>query len=203
MRVFIGILLLLALVPPSHGTAGSDYTCAIYFSAEQARFRELELPKEIQEKLIGHPKLRVLGPDRSDSAVCNHPRLRSDCYQPDLMSEMARIMDVRYIVWLEVKEAGIRQSDRTLIPYLFRWHRRSFALAVQVFMFDSILSRTVLSEYFESKRSGPSSLSYLDFDPNNPSLFKKYSIVKGKFSEMEGELSEEIAKSIAEVTRER
>jgi hypothetical protein len=72
-----------------------------------------------------------------------------------------------------------------------------------MFMFDSIRNETLLSEYFESRRSGPSAMSYLDFDPDNPSLFKKYSIVKGKFTEMEDELSEKIARSIAEATHER
>jgi hypothetical protein len=119
------------------------------------------------------------------------------------MAEMAYAMGVRYMIWLKVEKAGVRQTEHTIIPYVFTSHHRQYVLGVRMFVFDSFSKKTVASEYFEAKKGGASVLTYLDPDPNDPGLMQKYSLVKGKFDEMEEEISEKIVKSIVKVAHRR
>lgn len=72
-----------------------------------------------------------------------------------------------------------------------------------MFVLDSFSKKTVASEYFEARKGGASVLTYLDPDPNDPGLMQKYSMVKGKFEEMEEEISKKVVKSIVKVAHRR
>jgi hypothetical protein len=206
MRVRAGTILIplvLLLLAQSTGLAENESRFAICFEAGQAEFQELELPYRIYDRLVGLPGLSVELPHHSDSIRHKDSRFDLDHYEPNMMREMAHALDVRYLIWLKVEEAGIRQTDRTILPYVFRSHQRRFLLGVQMFVLDALNGKTVFSDHLESTRSGPSALSYLDFDSNDPGLAQKYSRVKSKFGEMESELSEKIAENIVRISSRR
>jgi len=97
----------------------------------------------------------------------------------------------------------VNQTGHTIIPYVFSSHHRWYVLGVRMFVLDALSKKTVLSEYFESKKRGPSALSYLDSDPNDPGLMQKYSLVKGRFDKMEEEISEKVVERIVKVAHLR
>ncbi len=202
-RFCIGVVLAVLSLLAASGIASGEPTFAICFRPSQAEFQELELSGEIYEKLVGQPEMEVFLPERVDSVLRESPRLNLDSYEPDMLTDLAAQVGARYLIWLKVKKAGIEQANRTLIPYVFRSHHRRYVLGIQMFILDSYSGKTVLSEYFESHRSGPCALSYLDFDSNNPDLIQKYSVVKGEFEEMEQELSERISRRVVKTVLHR
>jgi hypothetical protein len=197
------MILAVVLLATGACSANEEQTFAICFKTPAAGFQELELQNDVYNLLAGHPSIKVAPPHRSDSVMAESVRFGSDCYEPGLMIEMARAMGVRYIVWLGVEEAGIRHAEHTIIPHLFHSHHRKYVLAVRMFVLDSFSETTVLSEYFESKKKGPSALAYLDFDPREPGLTQKYSLVRVKFDEMEKEISEKVVRRIVKVASQR
>lgn len=202
-RICTGVALVLLLLSIQSAVADNEQTFGLFLRAGEAGFQELELDDEVFDRLVGHPRIRVAPPHTSDSLIARNPRYDTKYFDPDLLMSMAGEIGVRYIVWLEVKEAGIKQADRTIIPFVFSAHHRKYVLGVRMLIVDSFSGKTVLSEYYEAKKRGSNALSYLDDDPNDPALLQKYSIVKGKFSKMEEEVSEKIAKSIVKVSHRR
>jgi hypothetical protein len=202
-RLSIGIILTVLSLTAVDCVASEERTFGICFRTASSGFQDLELPGEVYDGLAGHPRIRVALPQRSDSLMHEHARFNAEHYEPDLMAEMAYAMGVRYLIWLKVEKAGVRQTQHTIIPYLFHSHHRGYVLGVRMFVLDSFNKKTVASEYFESKKGGASALTYLDRDPNDPGLMQKYSLVKGKFDEMEEEISEKVVKSIVKVAHLR
>jgi hypothetical protein len=203
IRSSIGIILITLSLSAVDCIATEERTFGICFRIASSGFQELELPNEVYDRLAGHPRIQVVLPQRSDSLQHEFARFNTQYYEPDLMAEMAHAMGVRYLIWLKVEKAGVRQTEHTIIPYVFHSYHRRYVLGVRMFVLDSFNKKTVASEYFESKKGGASALTYLDPDPNDPGLMQKYSLVKGKFDEMEEEISEEVAKSIVKVAHLR
>ena len=202
-RSSIGIILTIVLLSAVDCIASEERTFGICFRTASSGFQELELPNEVCDRLAGHPRIKVALPERSDSLMHESARFNAEHYEPDLMAEMAYALGVRYLIWLKVEKAGVKQTEHTIIPYVFHSHHRRYVLGVRMFVLDSFNMKTVASEYFESKKGGASALTYLDPDPNDPGLMQKYSLVKDKFDEMEKEISDKVVKSVVKVAHLR
>lgn len=202
-RSSIGIVLIILSLSAVDCIASEERTFGICFRTASSGFQELELPNEVYDRLAGHPRIQVALPQRGDSLMHENARFNTDHYEPDLMAEMAYEMGVRYMIWLKVEKAGVRQTEHTIIPYVFTSYHRQYVLGVRMFVLDSFSKKTVASEYFEARKGGASVLTYLDPDPNDPGLMQKYSMVKGKFEEMEEEISKKVVKSIVKVAHRR
>ena len=72
-----------------------------------------------------------------------------------------------------------------------------------MFIIDSFTGEIISSQFYESKKKLADAMSTLDFDSNDPGLIKKYSVVKGKFDELEEEISEQIVGELLAVGNQR
>jgi len=203
IRWNIAIFYILILLAPTSAIAGNEKTFAICYKSTENGFGKLKLPDRIYDRLAGYQKIRIVTPERSDSVMKKHPRFASDFYEPDLMMEMAYTLGVRYLVWLKVEKAMVKQSAHTIIPYVFRSYHRKYILGVRIFVVDSYNKKTVFSDYFETSSRGPAVISYLDYDPNDPGLAQKYSLVREKYNKMEEEIADRIVRQIEKVAHRR
>lgn len=169
----------------------------------EVTFHDLELEERIYNRVVANPRVRITPPGVVDSMIREFDRYGSDIYVPEIMTELANSIDVRYLVWLKVEKAGVVQDDHTLVPYLFRSHSRKYRMEVRMFVLDVKSGKTVVSEYFDAKKDGPSALSYLDYDESDPKLFNSYSKVARAFDEMEEEISDKIAFEMLKLTHRR
>jgi hypothetical protein len=202
MRASIIVTLLIAALCAT-AMADGEKTFGICFNQTKGGFQELNLPDRIYGKVVGFGDIRIATPARTDAALKEDKRFISDYYEPELMSQLAQAVGVRYIVWLKVEEADARKSAHTYIPYVFRSQHRKYVLGVRMYVIDSFDGSTVESQYFETERKGPAVLNYMDFDANDPGLSQPYTALKGTFAEMEDEIADLIADAMLKVAHNR
>lgn len=171
---------------------GQETTFALYVRAAETQFQELDLHDKLYNHLLRYPVLDLAVPGEVDSVFSENPEFVGRHFRPERMTNAASMLGSRYLVWISIEEAGIKESEHTIIPYLFKSHHRHCVLGVRMFVVDSHTQETVATQFYESKKKLADAMSSLDFDSNDPGLFKKYSIVKGKFDELEAEISEKI-----------
>jgi len=200
LMLLLSMLMFFCMAGTSYCSVRSYAVCLRYADVS---FSELEIDEKIYNRVVGNPRVQITPPGFVDSVLVERKDFASDIYIPELMTELAYSMNVRYLVWLKVEEAGVEQSNHTLVPYLFRSHHKKYRMGVRMFVLDVESGKTVVSEYFEVKRKGPSALSCLDYDDNDPKLFQKYSEVSRTFDELEEEISDKVAYEMLKLTHRR
>ena len=139
-----------------------------------------------------------------DLVLNGHAR---DPYAPvdyDLKARIRRAVDnnVRYIVLIDVVEADSKIKSSTLIPAVFKAHKRKYRFEAEVRVIDSKLERIVSSERFSTSRNGSRALAYLDLDASaEPALAISHPRQITIFADMEAEVAEKIAENLIEFAR--
>jgi len=199
--ILIAVLLISAMCAAV--SANGEKTFGICYNQTLDGFQELNLPDRVYGKVVGFHNIRIATPSRTAAVLKENEHLVSDYYEPELMTELAQAVGVRYIVWLRVEEADARKSAHTYIPYVFRSQHRKYVLRVRMYIIDSYDGTTVESQYLEAERKGPAVMNYLDFDANDPGLSQPYTALKATFGEMEGEIADLIADAMFKMAYNR
>lgn len=132
--------------------------------------------------------------DRDPYALANY----------DLKARIRRAVDhnVRYLVLIDVVEADSKIKSSTLIPAVFKAHKRKYRFEAEVRVIDSKLEKIVSSERFSTSRNGSRALAYLDLDASaEPALAISHPKQIMIYADMEEEIAEKIADNLIEFAR--
>jgi len=195
-------LLILAILPVSLLAAGD--AVVLHVIGPEEGFTDLDLYAKLGHIISGLRGLELLWDEKVDSWISEDHRAVKLNYSKDLQRELADRFNARYLVWVKVLEAGTFTKSGTLLPFLFKSHKRKFLLEVELRIIDSKRDGMILSKRFKEVHNGSRALAYLDLDETNePALMASYPEIMRCFDRLEKRMAARIADELLRVTRHR
>jgi hypothetical protein len=107
----------------------------------------------------------------------------------------------QYLVSVKVLRADSYISSSTILPFVFKAHKRKYKLETELRIIDSRRGEIVRKKKFEEIHNGSRALSYLDLDATNePALYSGYPKEMRIFSELEDITARKIAEEVIKTT---
>jgi hypothetical protein len=200
----ICLLAFVLLVCGQAPTLASGAPVALHVIAPESGFTDLDLENRLGHIISGLRGYQLIRDDNIESWISEGRRAVEINYSKELQTELADRFNARYLVWVRVLKAETFIKSGTLLPFLFKSHKRKFQIEVELRIIDSKKDGIILSKRFTETLNGSRALAYLDLDASNePALMAAYPEVSRNFRELEERMAVKIAKELLRVTRKR
>lgn len=177
---------------------------ALHVIAPESGFTELDLENRLGHIISGLRGYQLVWDNNIKAWISEGNRATEINYSRELQTELTDRFNARYLVWVRVLKAETFIKSGTLLPFLFKSHKRKFQIEVELRIIDSKKDGIILSKRFTETLNGSRALSYLDLDASNePALMAAYPEVSRNFRELEERMAVKIAKELLRVTRNR
>jgi hypothetical protein len=110
----------------------------------------------------------------------------------------------QYLVRVNILKADSYISSSTVLPFVFKAHKRKYKLETELRIIDSRTGQIIKKKKFEETWNGSRSLSYLELDATNePALYSGYPKEMRIFSELEDKAARKIAEEVIKTTADK
>lgn len=107
----------------------------------------------------------------------------------------------QYLIWVKVLRADSYINSSTVLPFVFKSHKRKYKLETELRIIDSRKGEILKKKKFEETCNGSRSLSYLELDATNePALYADYPREMRIFSELEDITARKISEEVIKAT---
>jgi hypothetical protein len=201
-RICLLTCMLVVCIQASLAAAGTPV--ALHVIAPEGGFTDLDLQNRLGHIISGLRGYQLIWDDNIESWISEGRRAMEINYSRELQTELADRFQARYLVWVKVLKAETFIKSGTLLPFLFKAHKRKFQIEVELRIIDSKKDGIILSKKFSETLNGSRALAYLDLDETNePALMAAYPEVSRNFRELEERMAVKIVKELLRVTRNR
>ena len=177
---------------------------ALHVIAPEEGYTDLNLENRLGHIISGLHGYQLIWDNNIETWMREDSRALEINYSKELQTELAERFQARYLVWVKVLRAETYIKSGTLLPFLFKSHKRKFQIEVELRIIDSQKDGIILSKRFTETLNGSRALAYLDLDASNePGLMAAYPEVSRNFRELEERMANMIAKELLRVTRKR
>lgn len=201
-RICLTILVVLVCSQVPAMAAGTPV--ALHVIPPERGFLDLSLESRLEHIISGLRGYQLVWDENIEAWLCEDRRGLEINYSKELQNELADRFQARYLVWVRVLKAESFIKSGTLLPFLFKAHKRKFQIEVELRIIDSKQDGIILSKRFKETLNGPRALAYLDLDASNePALMASFPEISRTFRELEERMAVKIAKELLRVTKQR
>ena len=116
-------------------------------------------------------------------------------YSPEIQRELGDQFKADYLIWVRIRQAGTEIKSSTLVPFIFKSHKRKFVYEVDLRFIDTRLGSLIKSRSISEDKNGSRSVAYLDLDAvGQPALATTYTVEMKAFDELEDKVADRIVK---------
>jgi hypothetical protein len=184
--------------------SAADNTIVLHVIGPESGYVELQLEDKLGHILSGLRDYELLWANDIKDWLDEENRRDRILYSRELQMDLADRFDAGYIIWVRVLDADSYIKSGTLVPFVFKSHKRKFRIETEYRIIDSRTGKVLTSKKLKENSSGSRSLAYLDLDAyNEPALMSSYPDQLRAFSDLEDRVAEKITKQFLKVTKNR
>ena len=191
------------LIFPILSAAAAENALVIEVSGPSQGYTDLDLGKKITYILSGVNDYDIVRPEciaqylPEDCGI--NPRAAECTYK--LPPSLACRYKAQYLIFVKVLHADSYISSCTVLPFIFKAHKRKYKLETELRIIDSRRGEIIKKKKYEEMRNSSRALSYLDLDATNePALYSGYPQEMRIFSELEDIIAHKIAEEVIRTT---
>lgn len=125
-------------------------------------------------------------------------------YSSPMQKELGNQFDAEYLVWIKVLQAGTSVQSSTVMPFIFKSHKRKYIYEIELRLIDTQSGSLIKSKRFTESKNGSRSLAYLDLDEGSqPALASTYSTEMSEFEELENKIADKIVREFIKTHNKR
>lgn len=195
---------LMLLICSQASALASGTPVVLHVIAPERGYTELSLENRLEHIISGLRGYQLVWSHDIKTWLSEERRAVEINYSKELQTELADRFQARYLVWVRVLKAETFIKSGTLLPFLFKAHKRKFQIEVELRIIDSKKDGIILSKRFKETLNGPRALAYLDLDASSePDLMASYPEISRTFRELEERMAVKIAQELLRVTKKR
>ena len=119
-------------------------------------------------------------------------------YSPEIQRELGDRFKADYLVWIRIDRADTGIKSSTLVPFVFKSHKRKFVYKVDLRFIDTQQGSLLKNKSISESKNGSRSVAYLDLDAGSqPALASTYTIEMEAFEELENKVADKIIKNLS------
>jgi hypothetical protein len=196
------IVLLLLISCLAGSVSAADQIMVLHVIQSDVEYIDLDLKNRLGFILSGVNGLDLVWAQEVESWKAGRDFRPGELYSHKFQREIVNDFDADYLVWVKVLRAKSNVSSSTVLPFVFKSHKRKFYLETELRIIDARSGKIVSQERFEESSNGSRSLAYLDLDASNePALHSPYTQQIMAFRELEEKTARKIAEVVIETAK--
>jgi len=195
----IGMLLVLV------GTAfGANEVVVLQVEGPAQGFRDLKLEDKLYYLFSGVSGLTPAWKADVDYWMNQKDRHARILYSSPIQQELGDRFNAEYLVWIKIKQAGTAVKSSTVVPFIFKSHKRKYVYEIDLRLIDAQSGSLIKSKRIIETKNGKRSLAYLDLDESSqPALASTYSDEMAVFEELENKIADKIVREFIKTHNKR
>ncbi len=183
--------------------SAADQIMVLHVIQSDVEYIDLDLKNRLGFVLSGVNGLELVWAEEIESWKAGSDFRPGELHSHRFQRELVNDFDADYLIWVKVLRAQSNISSSTVLPFVFKSHKRKFYLETELRIIDARSGRIVSQERFEESSNGSRSLAYLDLDASNePALHSPYTQQIMAFRELEEKTARKIAKAVIETAKQ-
>jgi len=125
-------------------------------------------------------------------------------YSSPIQQELGNRFNAEYLVWIKIKQAGTAVKSSTVVPFIFKSHKRKYVYEIDLRLIDAQSGSLIKSKRISESKNGRRSMAYLDLDESSqPALASTYTDEMVMFEELENKIADKIVKEFIKIHNKR